>query len=331
MISLGTLAAGVLATVDERGVVHRAGASLSWRVVGSDARARVSRPDAAPVAEVAVRVPHGDAIARAYAVDDVVIVDVENASPEAIAVAFTYDGHEVCSWSRPVGAIEPDGAHVFPVPHRTSVRVALADRSVDGRGQPDHAAAVRAWVRLLDRGMHTELPEPLQHEIDCARADALLAPPSAATFVVLEAWGFDREAAAMWERLGLRARRAARRDAPTGFLLSTRDALVREVARRVEVLPGFRRAWLGQSIAVHDAPLRKGRASFAVRWHGARPALLWDVPAGMTVRAPALDPTFVSTEPVGETLLAEPAASLLPMGERLPVGGTAVEPPEQFA
>ncbi len=78
-------------------------------------------------------------------------------------------------------------------------------------------------------------------------------------------------------------------------------------------------------------PLRRGRCSFAVRWHGARPALLWDVPAGTTVTAPALDPAWSSAEPVGETLLAEPPSGLLALGEPGVRAGISLETPEQFS
>ncbi len=76
--------------------------------------------------------------------------------------------------------------------------------------------------------------------------------------------------------------------------------------------------------------MRRGPCSFAVRWHGARPALLWDAPAGSTVRAPLLDPAWSSNEPVGEALLAEPSPALLAMGEGTGLAGTTVDAPEQF-
>ena len=46
--------------------------------------------------------------------------------------------------------------------------------------------------------------------------------------------------------------------------------------------------------------------SYAVRWHGERPALLWDIdgPTGVRVVASAIDKTFSSTEIRGETLLS---------------------------
>lgn len=68
--------------------------------------------------------------------------------------------------------------------------------------------------------------------------------------------------------------------------------------------------WLGQGIEVHDAPTAHGRLSYAVRWHGARPALLWeldsDASSSVTLRAPGLDPAWSSSEPSGEALLAAP-------------------------
>ncbi|WP_419840976.1 hypothetical protein [Candidatus Poriferisodalis sp.] len=77
-------------------------------------------------------------------------------------------------------------------------------------------------------------------------------------------------------------------------------------------------AWLGQPVEVHDVPTRIGSVSWAVRWHGERPALLWEVvphrrddPDGddsgavaLAVTAPGLDRSFTATGWQGETLLA---------------------------
>ncbi len=73
--------------------------------------------------------------------------------------------------------------------------------------------------------------------------------------------------------------------------------------------------WLGQPVEVHHVPTRIGPVSWAVRWHGERPALLWDVvphdpgadPPAVT--APGLDPAFTATGWQGEALLALPPAS----------------------
>jgi hypothetical protein len=336
-IGVGALTTGVIATVDERGVVDRGDVALEWRVRAgdrwidptSDVSVRTSRVGPGPVAETAVRVPGGDAVGRAYAVGDhggVVIVEVENASPEAVAVAFAVrdaPAADVLALPRRPGAIEPDGAVVFPVPHRTVLRVALGDPTVEVRTLPDWQAVGRGWVALLDRGMRTELPEPWQSQIDAARADVLLAGPSPEAFVALEDWGFDDEAATMWPQLGLRARRAAgkarRRNVDTGVLGELRAALVREHDPDVDLLPGFRSEWLGAHLAVHDVPLRRGQLSFALRWHGARPALLWEAPPGTVLRATAIDPAWQSTTAAGETLLAAPA------------DGTRVAIPDSFS
>jgi len=68
-----------------------------------------------------------------------------------------------------------------------------------------------------------------------------------------------------------------------------------------------------------------------VRWHGARPALLWDAPEGVELRAPALDPTWSTGARAGETLLAEPPRPLLSLaaGDRPP--GETVDAPGQFS
>ncbi len=85
-----------------------------------------------------------------------------------------------------------------------------------------------------------------------------------------------------------------------------RDCLVLETGR-IALLPGWPRAWLGQALEVHGLPTASGPVSFALRWHGDRPALLWSVdgPGGdLEVAAPALDPRWSSTELQGEVLLA---------------------------
>ena len=247
-------------------------------------------------------------------------------------------------------------ALLFPVPHRTRIRAALGDLGsditgpvpIDLRNLADAGAVVRGWERQLDRGMQAQVPGAAGERVDAARADLLLAPrDDAQVFAALEDWGFDAEAEGAWSALGFTARRRARRrvetadpwraatvaDAgrdPAGFLSALRAVLVRESDPTIDLLPGFPPDWLGQSLTVDTVPLRAGPLSFAVRWHGARPALLWDAPPGVELRVPALDPAWSSREPAGETLLAEPPAPLLPMGTRERSAGEPVDAPGQF-
>tara|TARA_Y100001970_G_scaffold160645_1_gene196514 strand:+ start:1848 stop:3710 length:1863 start_codon:yes stop_codon:yes gene_type:complete len=64
--------------------------------------------------------------------------------------------------------------------------------------------------------------------------------------------------------------------------------------------------WLGQGVEVHGIPSRHGTVSWAVRWHGERPALLWEVDGlskDLTIRVPGLDDSFVGKGCAGEALL----------------------------
>jgi hypothetical protein len=129
-------------------------------------------------------------------------------------------------------------------------------------------------------------------------------------------------------------------------------AAVLQLARRllvhehggISVLPAVPDAWLGQSIEAHDVPTSYGAFSFALRWHGERPALLWELrphqdPAivkalgtlgGFAVRAPGLDPAWTSTEQSGETLLAtQPARPSVEVGLELPVSDGSTEPADE--
>jgi hypothetical protein len=76
-------------------------------------------------------------------------------------------------------------------------------------------------------------------------------------------------------------------------------------------------AWLGAGVEVHGLRTTLGAVSFAVRWHGERPALLWELdphpgvgPVGLSI--PGLDPSWSTTEPRGEALLAAPGARVVP-------------------
>jgi hypothetical protein len=198
------------------------------------------------------------------------------------------------------------------------MRIAVATSGVDpGPVELARAAsaaeAAAGWRALLDHAMRVVLPdERLQEAVDAARSQVLLDPdPDAATTAALEDWGHDAEAEWGWRGLSLRARRRARRREaydeaqPAGLLGAVRRMLVTD-HQGIELAPGLPADWRGRDFEVHDAPTRAGRVSYAVRWHGARPALLWEVvdpAAGVVIRAPALDPAWSTTAPTGETLL----------------------------
>jgi len=93
------------------------------------------------------------------------------------------------------------------------------------------------------------------------------------------------------------------------FVSLVRRLLVRDaVAGQVVLCSMLPAEWVGQAIEVHDAYTATGIVSFGVRWHGPRPALLWDLSphdegAAVSLTSPGLDPTWSTTELVGEALL----------------------------
>jgi hypothetical protein len=106
-------------------------------------------------------------------------------------------------------------------------------------------------------------------------------------------------------------------DGPTlsSFLTLIRDLLVCEVPgpppglALCSMLPD---SWNGRPIEVHDAPTAVGTISFAVRWHGRRPALFWDLAphAGVgpvRISAPGLDAAWSSSKLQGDVLLESPS------------------------
>ena len=381
---VGGLGAAGRAHVDERGriAVHGEhwsldwwlGADDRWRIPAGEEAVRHSTVGAAPVSEVRVRVPGGDAIQRVYGVggaEGLVVIEIENDSPAAFVVACTVsearavavedqilevDGagatpapRTPARWS--IGVTPPtpetigastgafpattdrrsrlEGALLFPLSHRNRLRFGLVTGAL-GSDRPDLVAAptaeaaARGWTALLDRGMRVVLSDPTRERaIDFARAQILLDPdPGPTAAAALEDWGFDDEAAWAWHGLSLVGRRRARRrraliasadgaghgDA-AALLVRTRAALVRDDRGAIELLDSPE--WRGVDLEVHDAPTRFGRVSFAVRWHGDRPAVLWEVHdpmPGFVVRAPELDPEWSETAESGDALLS-PLAS----------------------
>lgn len=368
---VGAIGSEGRAIVDARGAVQVVGdawaldwwigADDRWRVPAREPAVRQTALDGAPVAETRMKVPSGDAVQRAYGiggVGDVVVIEVENASPAACIVAFVVrgatslalDGAKVVIDGRvalvlpfppprwdvtdldlepeqcgaQTGVIEPRSfpagtlraTLLFPLSHRNRLRIGVvcgeAMPSVDLAQVPTPEAASRGWQRHLDRAMRVTGSAELVAGLNVARSQVLLDPePGAATFAALEDWGFDEEAEWAWHGLAVRDRRAARRRAesfddasPAGLLLRARDGYVRDTETGLELLHAPPEP--GVDLEVHDAPTRFGRISFALRWHGEHPALLWDVTGaarGFELRVPVLAPGWATREPVGETLL----------------------------
>jgi hypothetical protein len=224
-------------------------------------------------------------------------------------------------------------ALLYPVAHRTVLRAVVATSprglpadAADPAACADAEAVARGWVAQLARGMRATVPDAaLQHAVDAARADLLLAGqawlPDPVVVEALEDWGFDTEAAAAWPRLPGRARRrlgkrtsrpadwdavehARASGSSAALLIALRAVLVRDTPDGIEVAGSLPRAWRGAPVDVRDAPTRAGPVSFSLRWHGERVALLWEAPEGVHLTAPGLDPTFAATTARGEVLLA---------------------------
>lgn len=116
--------------------------------------------------------------------------------------------------------------------------------------------------------------------------------------------------------------------APSASLTSFADVrratsvgrFVRSIERRIvdvvdpvsggaSLLPGgIPTGWLGTNFEVHGLPTGPvSTASFAVRWHGERPAVLWEQHDGeVRLDSPTIDPDWSTADASGETLWAAP-------------------------
>jgi hypothetical protein len=203
-----------------------------------------------------------------------------------------------------------------------AVRVArsielAADDSTDAATVASEVAVLRRRLRAADRDAVGAL-------IDLARAGTPGAlPDELVDGIPTGRMGFDPAAVA-------------------NRLSAVLDSVLIEGTEGPVLLRAWPSSWWGQGAEVHGVRTRWGTAAFALRWHGERPAVLWEIesagpPAGPppVLTAPALDPSWRATGWVGEALLSPVAApaDLVPAtstggGSPAPEPGAAGAPAE---
>ena len=172
---------------------------------------------------------------------------------------------------------------------------------------PSAAQVANGWALQMRGGPRYVLPDPrLAEAVDANlrylmlfRAEPLPdQPPDCARLTEL----LDTASPTWTWPPGHNARVAAE------FIGLVRSLLVRSVDAGLALCSVVPPTWRGQGIEVHDVPTDYGVLSYAVRWHGDRPALLWELArhdADVPVRlcAPGLDRGWSSTEAGGEALI----------------------------
>lgn len=86
----------------------------------------------------------------------------------------------------------------------------------------------------------------------------------------------------------------------------------REGTTNIDILPAVPEQWYGQPLDVRGLGTHAGRISFSLRWHGTRPALLWDREGGpdeCEITCVGLDPAWSATDRSGEALLSAPGTT----------------------
>lgn len=341
-IPLAIAGAPAIGHVDEYGYVWLTdGARLEWWVLGDDGwhapRASPTRRqrsvDNSPVVETSIRVPGGDVAWRVAAVvtsnGPVIVAECENRGsiPVAVGVARVEEGDVVA-------------LDVHPVTHSNTWRGALAADTNDPL--PDLDAVARGWLALAKHGAQVTTNDPMSddalaaarvalllHQGDLVaqgkRADRDVASAVASALTLLdhedEAGTLRRSAKLKPVRKGLplvgEAVPVLCSDALTmladplaaaATVVAIRRRLVDDAGGAIDCLRGFNDTWRGRSVDVAGLPTNEGTLSYALRWHGERPALLWEIAtAGVTLSARALDPNWSTDDAAGEALLATPA------------------------
>lgn len=342
-----------------------------WHVAAEETSVRQQRVEGTAVTETRLRVPSGDVVQRIFSVADaggLTIVEFENESPMAVAVAF--DRRDVLTdrptVDVPIEGIElPDGAFVMPLGHQASARVAL----VHGEQRPGPIPAgvatmtqvVRGWLSLTERASRFVLPggdrgSILAEAITAERCEIALGsipravddpagfalalgelvrmgePPDHWMPELVDAvealgpmagWVADAALDAAGRVLTVAGERRARRDLerivarrnptpppddPPGGVRSI-AWLESRLANSGALLPvGMPGDWLGQSVDVYGVPTVPGSSvSYAIRWHGERPAVLWEQSGEpVELSAPVAAPDWRSSDAKGETLWPPP-------------------------
>ena len=334
MIPLAVAGARPLSFVDASGYLHDVdGTRLEWWILGDDQwhapavtpSLRQTAVEHSPVIETSIRVPGGDVVWRVGAAVDGVVLECENRAAIPVAVGLALVDHR--------GDVRD--LEVFPVTHGTTWRRALHDYT--NRNVVELAAVTRGWHTLAARGATIVMNDPTTDDaLAVARVSlllhqgALLAAGKKADRAIagavanaLEYLGYEDEASDLRSVCKLKPQRKGlpvvaapsaewSHDALTLFadparaaatVKAIRDSVVDDSAsgKTIDIAPGFADSWRGASIDITDLPTNHGNLSFAIRWHGDKPALLWDAPAPITARA--IDSTFSSSDSKGEVLL----------------------------
>jgi hypothetical protein len=314
------------------------------RVPGGDAVARVyacreGEADAAvvevenasraPMVVAFVVVPNARRIRRIDLGDTTVSVDRRAAlwlprPPPRVAVgadteSAVVDGRAVEQWPGP-GAER--AAFLYPLAHGAIIRVAqpLAPPRRLARAKPSRpsslptaAQVARGWRAHTVSGPQFEVPDArLADAVSATRARALMSGAAPAevvepSYAAVEALLDAASPVVTWPEP----------DAGRRLLALVRAILVREVDGGLALCTDVPAAWAGQPIEVREAPTGFGTLSYAVRWHGRRPALLWELEGDAPVRltAPGLDAAWFSDEPRGDALLRAFAAAVPAAGD----------------
>ena len=381
MITTGVTGGRWRASITPWGAVEPwdGGPTLDWHVAADDrwhtpqqeAGVRQKRLGGTAVVETRLRIPEGDAVQRIYSVPDhggLTIVEVENASPLPIAVAFTRgDLLTVLPPTAPIEGITlPAGSIAVPVGHKATVTVAFAH---DGRGAgalPTGLASattvVRGWTATVERASRLLLPDaPAGPRVVAARCELLLRGPahpeddriafllgvadlvrmghSATDWVpdvahaleqAVKDTATDWSLAAAIDAAAIVFHRAEERKA-LADLEAMRKLLVLdaslpaaepdEPARMVAwherrlampggalLVAGLPAGWEGTGFEVYGLPTGPASTvSYAVRWHGARPAVLFEQ-SGPPVHlsAPIVAPDWNTSDVAGDVLWPVP-------------------------
>lgn len=183
------------ALVNERGSIRPSDGSapLDWFVAADDrwhdpameGTVRQERRGGLPLIETRLRVPSGDVVQRVYGVVNdglLIVVEFENQSTLPVAVAVTRG--DVLSQRPPSasgvqGISLPTGSVVFPVGHKSTLRVALASGAHSmtklPEGLADFAQLQRGWSTAIEHSSRLVLPDKtITDAIARTRADILI-------------------------------------------------------------------------------------------------------------------------------------------------------------